>query len=157
LPFFQAYTTVLTTYPHALLTTSASEVAAQIETCAEAIRDVKARREPEPDDPFTPSCEDTYDIVRTASLALRDFRDWSLKHCQTSRQELLVMPAKGRIAALRHAGQHVMHERPQQVWDSCLAEAARDREAEADQTLRHWPWLQRAQADPAVHERLTTL
>ena len=58
LPFFQAYKTVLTTYPPALLTASAPEVAAQIEMFAEAIRDVKARRDPEPDDPFAPPCEE---------------------------------------------------------------------------------------------------
>ena len=157
LPFFQAYKTVLTTYPPAMLTASAPEVAAQIETFAEAIRDVKARRDPEPDDPFAPPCEDTYEIVQTVSLTLRDFRDWRLKDCQTWRQELLAMLAKGRIAALRHAVQHVMHERPQQVWDACLAEAAHDLEAEAEHTLRRWPCFQRAHADPAVRERLATL
>ena len=67
------------------------------------------------------------------------------------------MLAKGRITALRHAVQHVMHERPRQVWDACLAEAARDLEAEAEHTLRRWPCLQRAHADPAVRERLATL
>ena len=157
LPFFQAYKTVLTTYPSAMLTVSAPEVAAQIDTFAEAIRDVKARRAPEPDDPFAPACEDTYEIVRTESLTPRDFHDWYLKDCQTWRQDLLAMLAKGRIAALRHAVQHVMHERPRQVWDACLAEAARALEAEAEQTLRRWPCLQRAHADPAVRERLATL
>ena len=157
LPFFQAYKTVLTTYPAAMLTASAPEVAVQIETIAEAIRDVKARRGPEPDDPFAPPCEEAYEIVRTASLTLRDFRDWRLKDGQTWKQDLLALLAKGRIAALRHAVQHVMHERPRQVWDACLAEAARALEAEAEHTLRHWPCLQRAHADPAVRERLATL
>lgn len=157
LPFFQAYKTVLTTYPPAMLTASASEVAVQIEAFAEAIRDVKARRGPEPDDPFAPPCEEAYEIVQTVSLTPRDFRDWRLKDCQTWRQELLAILAKGRIAALRHAVQHVMHERPRQVWDACLAEAAYDLEAEAAHTLRLWPCLQRAQADPAVRERLATL
>ncbi len=157
LPFFQAYKTVLTTYPPAMLTASASEVAVQIETFAEAIRDVKARRGPEPDDPFAPPCEEAYEIVQTVSLTPRDFRDWRLKDCQTWRRELLAMLAKGRIAALRHAVQHVMHERPRQVWDACLAEAAHDLEAEAEHTLRLWPCLQRAHADPAVRERLATL
>jgi hypothetical protein len=41
LPFFQAYKTVLTTYPYTMLTASAPEVAAQSETCHRAIRDVK--------------------------------------------------------------------------------------------------------------------
>jgi hypothetical protein len=157
LPFFQAYKTVLTTYPPAMLTASASEVAVQIETIAEAIRDVKTRRGPEPDDPFAPPCEEAYEIVRTASLTLRDFRDWRLKDCQTWRQDLLALLAKGRIAALRHAVQHVMHERPRQVWDAYLAEAVRALEAEAEHTLRRWPCLQRAHADPAVRERLATL
>ena len=67
------------------------------------------------------------------------------------------MLAQGHIAALRHAVQHVMHERPRQVWDACLAEAARALEAEAAHTLRGWPCLQRAHADPAVRERLATL
>jgi hypothetical protein len=156
LPFFQAYKTVLTTYPPAMLTASASEVAVQIETFAEAIRDVKARRDPEPDDPFAP-CEEAYEIVRTVSLTLRDFRDWRLKDCQTWRQDVLAMLAQGHITALRHAVQHVMHERPRQVWDACLAEAARALEAEAACTLRGWPCLQRAHADPAVRERLATL
>jgi hypothetical protein len=155
LPFFQAYKTILTTYPPAMLTASAPAVAAQIETFAEAIRDVKARRGPEPDDPFAPSCEDAG--RPDVSLTLRDFRDWRLKDCQTWKQELLAMLAKGRIAALRHAVQHVMHERPRQVWDACLAEAARALEAEAEHTLRRWSCLQRAHADPAVRERLTTL
>ena len=157
LPFFQAYKTVLTTYPPAMLTASAPEVAAQIETCAAAIRDVKARRDPGPDDPFAPACEDTYEVVRTVSLTLRDFRDWHLQDCQTWRQDLLGLLAKGRITALRHAVQHVMHERSRQVWDACLAEAARALEAEAEQTLRRWPCLQRAHADPTVRERLVTL
>ena len=157
LPFFQAYKTVLTTYPPAMLTASAPEVAAQIETFAEAIRDVKARRDPEPDDPFAPACEDTYEVVRTVSLTLRDFRDWGLQDCQAWRQDLLGMLAKGRIAALRHAVQHVMHERLRQVWDACLAEAAHDLEAEVEHTLRRWPCFQRAHADPAVRERLATL
>jgi hypothetical protein len=157
LPFFQTYKTVLTTYPPAMLTASEPEVAEQIDTFAEAIRDVKARRDPEPEDPFAPAGEETYEVVRTVSLTLRDFRDWRLKDCQTWKQELLAMLAKGRIAALRHAVQHVMHERPRQVWDACLAEAARDLEAEAEHTLRRWPCLQRAYADPAVRERLTTL
>src|SRR5262249_34041796 len=64
---------------------------------------------------------------------------------------------EGRIAALRHAVQHVMHERPKQVWDVCLVEAACDLEAEAEHTLRRWPCLQRAHGDPAVRERLATL
>jgi hypothetical protein len=157
LPFFQAYKTVLTTYPPAMLTASASEVAVQIETIAETIRDIKARRGPEPDDPFAPPCEEAYEIVRTASLTLRDFRDWRLKDCQTWKQDLLALLAKGRIAALRHAVQHVLHERPRQVWDACLAEVAPALEAEAEHTLRHWPCLQRAHADPAVRERLATL
>jgi hypothetical protein len=157
LPFFQAYKTVLTTYPPALLIGPASEVAAQLETLAEAIRDVKARRDPEPDDPFVPICEDPYEVVRTASLMLRDFRDWRLKDCQTWRQDLLAVLAKGRITALRHAVQHILHERPRQVWDTCLAEAARALEAEAEQTLRRWPCLQQAHTDPVVRERLTTL
>ena len=157
LPFFQAYKTVLTTYPPAMLTVSASEVAVQIETFAEAIRDVKARRGPEPDDPFAPPCEEAYEIVQTASLTPRDFRDWRLKDCQTWRQELLAILTKGRIVALRHAVQHVMHERPRQVWDACLTEATHDLEAEAEHTLRLWPCLQRAQSDPAVRERLATL
>jgi len=77
LPFFQAYKTVLTTYPPAMLTASAPEVAVQIETFAEAIRDVKARRDPEPDDPFAPPCEEAYEIVRPVSLTLRDAHDSS--------------------------------------------------------------------------------
>jgi hypothetical protein len=156
LPFFQAYKTVLTTYPHVMLMASASEVATQIETFAEAIHDVKARRGPEPDDPFAPPGEDAYEIVRTVSLTPRDFRDWSLKDCQTWRQDLLAVLAKGRIAALRHAVQHCMHERPREVWEPCLAETTRDLEREAEHTLSHWPCLQRAHADPAVRERLTT-
>jgi hypothetical protein len=67
------------------------------------------------------------------------------------------MLAKGRIAALRHAVQHVMHERLRQVWDACLVEAAHDLEAEVEHTLRRWPCFQRAYADPAVRERLATL
>jgi hypothetical protein len=157
LPFFQGYKTVLTTYPPAMLAASAPEVAAQIEAFAEAIRNVKARRDPEPDDPFASSCEDTYEVVRTVSLTLRDFRDWRLQDCQIWRQELLAMLAKGRIAELRHAVQHVMHERPRQVWDACLAEAACALEAEAEDTIRRWPCLQRAHADPRVRERLATL
>jgi hypothetical protein len=157
LPFFQTYKTVLTTYPPAMLTASAPEVTVQIETFAEAIRDVKARRDPEPDDPFAPPGEEAYEIVRTVSLTLRDFRDWRLQDCQTWRQDLLAVLAKGRIAALRHAVQHVMHERPRQVWDACLAEAARALEAEAEHTLHRWPCLQRAHTDPAVRERLATL
>jgi hypothetical protein len=157
LPFFQAYKTVLTTYPPATLAASAPEVATQIATFAEAIRNVKARRDPEPDDPFAPSCEDTYEVVRTVSLTLRDFRDWRLQDCQIWRQELLARLAKGRIAELRHAVRHVMHERPRQVWDACLADAACALEAEAEDTLRHWPCLQRAHADPGVRERLATL
>jgi hypothetical protein len=157
LPFFQAYKTALTTYPPAMLTASAPEVAAQIETLAEAIRDVKTRRGPEPDDPCAPPCEEAYEVVRTVSLTPKDFRGWRLQDCQNWRQDLLAMLAKGRIAALRHAVQHVLHERPRQVWDTCLAEAARDLEAEAEHTLRRWPCLQRAHADPAVRERLETL
>src|SRR5712691_5033486 len=98
-----------------------------------------------------------YEVVRTVSLTPRDFHDWRLKDCQTWKQELLAMLAKGRIAALRHAVQHVMHERPRQVWDACLVETARALEAEAEHTLRGWPCLQRAHTDPAVRERLATL
>ena len=50
-----------------------------------------------------------------------------------------------------------MHERPQQVWEACLAEAARALAAEAEHTLRRWPCFQRAHTDPAVRERLVTL
>src|SRR5437870_7864791 len=156
LPFFQAYKTVLTTYPPAMLTASAPEVAVQIETFAEAIRDVKARRDPEPDDPFAPR-EQAYEIVQTVSLTPRDFHDWGLQDCQTWRQDLLAMLAQGHIAALRHAVQHVMHERHRQVWDACLAEVARALEAEAEHTLRRWPCLKRAHTDSAVRERLATL
>jgi len=91
------------------------------------------------------------------SLTPKDFRGWRLQDCQNWWQDLLAMLAKGRIAALRHAVQHVLHERPRQVWDTCLAEAARDLEAEAEHTLRRWPCLQRAHADPAVRERLAGL
>ena len=105
LPFFQTYKTVLTAYPPAMLTASAPEVVAQIETFAEAIHDVKPSRDPEPEEPFAPPGEDTYEVVRTVSLTLRDFRDWRLKDCQAWRQELLARLAQGRIAALRHAVQ----------------------------------------------------
>ena len=157
LPFFQAYKTVLTTYPQALITASASEVAAQIERCAEAIQGVKALRSPEPDDPFASPGEGTYEMVRSMSLRPRDFRDWSLKECRTWRQDLLTVLAKGRIATLRHAVQHVMHERSREVWEPYLTEAARALEGEAESTLRRWPCLQRAQTDPAVRERLVSL
>jgi len=157
LPFFQAYKTVLTTYPPTMLTASAPEVAAQVEMCAEAIHGVKTLRRPVPDDPFAPPGEETYEIVRTISLLPRDFRDWSFRECQTWRQDLLAVLAKGRIAALRHAVQHVMHERPREVWEPYLAEAARALEGEAESTLRRWPCLQRAQTDPVVRERLVTL
>ena len=60
---------------------------------------------PEPDDPFASPCEEAYEIVQTVSLTPRDFRDWRLKDCQTWRQGLLALLAKGRIAALRHAVQ----------------------------------------------------
>ena len=103
LPFLQAYKTVLTTYPPALLTASAPEVAAQLDTFTGIVLEVKARRLPEPEDPFEPQCEDPYEIVQTASLTPRDFRDWRLQDCQTWRQELLEVLAKGRISPLRHA------------------------------------------------------
>ena len=95
LPFFQAYKTVLTAYPHTMLTASAPEVAAQIEMCAEAIRGVKTLRSPEPDDPFAPPGEEPYEMVRTTSLPPRDFRDWSLRECRTWRQDLLAVLARG--------------------------------------------------------------
>ena len=117
MPFFQAYKTVLTAYPHTMLTASAPEVAAQIEMCAEAIRGVKTLRSPEPDDPFAPPGEEPYEMVRTTSLLPRDFRDWSLRECRTWRQDLLAVLARGRIAVLRHAVQHVMHERSREVWN----------------------------------------
>ena len=157
LPFFQAYKTVLTTYPHPLLTASASEIAAQIERCAEAIHSVKVLRSPEPDDPFAPPGEAPYEMVRTVSLLPRDFRDWSLKECQAWRHDLLAVLARGRITALRHAVHHVMRERSREVWEPCLTEATRALEGEAESTLRRWPCLQRAQTDPAVRERLATL
>src|SRR5215813_11213373 len=71
LPFFQAYKTVLTAYPPAMLARS------------------------EPEDPFQPQDEAPYEIVQTASLTPRDFRDWSLQDCQTWRRELLAVLAKG--------------------------------------------------------------
>ena len=98
-----------------------------------------------------------YEMVRTMSLLPRDFRDWSFRECQTWRQDLLTVLAKGRIAALRHAVQHVMHERSREVWEPYLAEAARALEGEAESTLRRWSCLQRAQTDLAVRERLVTL
>jgi len=157
LPFLQAYKTVLTTYPPALLTASAPEVAAQLDTFTGIVLEVKARRLPEPEDPFEPQCEDPYEIVQTASLTPRDFRDWHLQDCQTWRQELLAVLAKGRIASLRHAVQHVAHDRPRPVWEPYLAEAARDLEREAEQKLCHWHWLQRARTDPAVRQHLATV
>ena len=140
-----------------MLARSAPEVTAQLETFAEVIRDVKARRVPEPEDPFQPQDEAPYEIVQTASLTPRDFRDWSLQDCQTWRRELLAVLAKGRIAALRHAVQHMMHERPQPVWEACLTEAADDLVREAEQTLGSWHCIQRAHQDPAVCEHLATL
>jgi hypothetical protein len=157
LPFFQAYKTVLTAYPPAMLTRSAPEVTAQLETFAEVVRDVKARRAPEPEDPFQPQDEAPYEIVQTALLTPRDFRDWSLQDCQTWRRELLAVLAKGRIAALRHAVQHMAHERPQHVWEACLTEAAHDLAREAEQTLCRWHCVQQAHTDPAVCEHLATL
>jgi len=157
LPFFQAYKTVLTAYPPSMLTRSAPEVTAQLETFAEVVRDVKARRAPEPEDPFQPQVEAPYEIVQTASLTPRDFRDWGLQDCQTWRRELLAVLAKGRITALRHAVQHMAHERPQHVWEACLTEAAHDLAREAEQTLCHWHCIQRAHQDPAVCEHLATL
>jgi hypothetical protein len=157
LPFFQAYQTVLTAYPNTMLTASAPEVAAQIEMCAEAISGVKILRSPEPDDPFAPPGEEPYEMVRTTSLLPRDFRDWSLRECRAWRQDLLAVLARGRIAVLRHAVQHVMHERSREVWQPYLAEAARALEGEAESTLRRWSCLQLAQTDPAVRERLVTL
>ena len=95
-----------------MLMASAPEVAAQIDTFAEAIREVKARRGPSLKIRSHPQCEDAYEIVRTVSLTLRDFRDWRLQECQAWGQELLAMLAKGRITALRHAVHHVRMSAP---------------------------------------------
>jgi hypothetical protein len=157
LPFVQAYQKVLTAYPAALLMASAPEVTTQLAALAEALRAVKISRVPESDEPFGPPATDVYDLVKTTALTLRDFRDWSLKACEVWRQQLLVVLAQGRITALRHAAQHVTHERAQPVWEVCLTEAAHALACEAEHTCRQWPWLQQAQADPAVRERLGTL
>ena len=157
LPFLQAYKTVLTTYPPALLTASAPEVAAQLDTFAETVRQVKARRFPEYEDPGEPQCEDPYELVQTTSLSPRDFRHWRLRDCQTWRQDLLAVLAQGRITALRHAVHHVAHERPRSVWEPCLADAAGALEREAEQRLCHWRCIQRAHTAPAVRQHLTTL
>jgi hypothetical protein len=157
LPFFQAYKTVLTAYPPALLTASASAVAEQLDICADSVRQVKARRSPEPEDPFAPQDEDPYELVQAASLAPRDFRDWSLHDCQIWCQEWLTALAKGRLTALRHAVQHVVREHPRETWEACLAEAGRALEHEAEQKLAHWHCIQRAQTDPAVRQHLATL
>jgi hypothetical protein len=77
--------------------------------------------------------------------------------CRTWRQDLLAVLARGRVAVLRHAVQHVMHERSREIWQPYLAEAARALEGEAESTLRRWSCLQRAQTDLAVRERLVTL
>jgi hypothetical protein len=140
-----------------MLTKSALEVTAQIETFAEVVRDVKAHHAPEPEDPFQPQDEAPYEIVQTASLTPRDFRDWSLQDCQAWRQGLLAALARGRIASLRHAVQHMAHERPQPVWEACLTEAAHDLAREAAQTLCHWHCIQRAHQDSAVCADLATL
>lgn len=157
LPFFQAYKTILTTYPPALLTASAPEVAAQLDIFVEALHQVKAYRLPEPDPPFVSQCEDPYEFVQTTLLALRNFRDWRLQDCQSWRRELLAVLIKGRITGLRHAVQHVAHERPRHVWEACLADAAHQLEREAEETLGHWGCIQRAHADPAVRQHLATL
>lgn len=157
LPFLQAYTAVLTAYPPGLLTASAAEVSAQLDTCAEVIRQVKARCAPAPEDPFEPRCEDAYEIVRTASLSTRDFRDWRLQDCLAWRQALLAILARGRITPLRHAVHHAARGRPRQVWEACLAEAAHLLEREAEQKLRQWHCIRRAQVDPAVRRQLTVL
>jgi len=157
LPFFQAYKTVLTTYPPALLTASAPEVAAQVEIFVEALHQVKAHRLPEPEPPFISECEDPYEFVQTTLLAPRHLRDWRLQDCERWRQDLLAVLAKGRITGLRHAVQHMAHERSRDVWEPCLADAARQLEREAEQTLGHWRCIQHAHADPAVRQHLATL
>ena len=144
LPFFQAYKTVLTTYPPAMLTASAKSR----RRSRRSLRPYATSKPAETQSLTIRSHPHARRLMRSSDSISdpRDFRD-CLQDCQTWRQDLLAMLAKGRIAALRHAVQHVLHERPRQVWDACLAEAARDLEAEAEHTLRRWPCLQRAHAD----------
>lgn len=104
LPFFQAYKTVLTTYPPALLAASAPEVAAQLDIFVEALHQVKAHWLLEPDPPFVFQCEDPYEFVQTTLLAPRNFRDWRLQDCPGWRQDLLAVLIKGHITALWSKG-----------------------------------------------------
>ncbi|MBM3222650.1 MAG: hypothetical protein FJZ47_02430 [Candidatus Tectomicrobia bacterium] len=134
LPFVHAYQQVLTAYPAALLTDSASAITSQIDTLAEALRAVKAASASVSDEPFGPPAVESYELVKTTVLTPRHFRQWRLKDCQAWRQQLLAALAQGRITALRHAVQHVAHERGQSVWEAYLTEAAQALTQEAEHT-----------------------
>jgi hypothetical protein len=149
LQFLNAYKAVLTKYPPALLSDSAPEIAAQLETFLHNLRQVKGSR--------LPGGRDPYGIVHATPFTPRDFTLWDLHACRTWLHNFTVTLAAGQITALRRAVQHFMQGSPPRNWEPSLAAVEQQLDREAAATISHWQWVQRVHADPDVRQRLLTL
>jgi hypothetical protein len=149
LPFLNAYKAVLTKYPPALLSDAAPEIAAQLETFLDNLRQVKGSR--------LDSGRDPYGIIHATPFTARDFALWELPACRTWLHHFTVALAAGQIPALRRAVQHFVQGSPPRQWEPYLAAAEQQLDREAAATISRWQWVQRAQADPDIRQRLLTL
>lgn len=156
LQFLRAYQAVLTKYPPALLTASASAIAAQLETVATLLRQGKARLRLHDDDPFTPQ-EEAYALVEGTHLTIKDVQQWPPEQLPSALHACLHTLAQSPQPALRDAVQRFIVPQDSQPWRAALAAAERLLDQEAEHTIRFWRCVQQAHADPAIRQQLRTL
>lgn len=149
LPFLNAYVHVLTKYPPGILLEAQNAAATQIALLAAHLRPLKERRLPQTADP--------YELVQAGSLAPRDFASWRLSDFQTWKQQVLDDLSTGDILALKDAAGYFLQHPTGRLWEALLAEAERDFDRQATQTLQGWRCVQQAQQDQAIQQRLQTL
>ena len=149
LQFLNAYKAVLTKYPPALLSDSAPEIAAQLETFLHNLRQVKGSR--------LDSGRDPYGIIHATPFTARDLTLWELPACRTWLHHFTATLATGQLPALRRAVQHFVQGRPPRHWEPYLAAAEQQLDREAAATISRWQWVQCAHADPDIRQRLLTL
>lgn len=149
LPFLNAYVHVLTKYPPGVLLEAKNAVSTQIALLAAHLRPLKERRLPQTANP--------YELVQAGSLVPRDFESWRLPDFQLWKQHILDDLAVGAIPTLQSAVEHFLQPTTGRTWEAWLAEAEKDFDRQAAQTLQGWRCVQQTQHDPAIRQRLLTL
>jgi hypothetical protein len=148
--FINAYKNVLTRYPPALLPLPLADgVTDQLERLAQYMRTLKGRR--------TTQYATPYEMVQALTVMPEDFEHWDLDACTDFVGQVSTDLADAPLASLRQAIQRLVSQSPHRAWVKPLTVAAGELDRAVQSTLAQWRFVQLAQQDPEIRQRVTTL